>query len=345
VRVGAGLENEDRLEVLFEQASRLSGGRRAALLDQIRAEDPGTAAELESLLQASESAGGFFESLGKTLFSGDPDHPEIVPEIDPLYGSHVGEYRIDTVLGRGGMGTVYRALKRDVDEVCALKFLPALAATSPEVRARFIAEARVTARVEHPNVCEISDISETDDGRLYLVMPYYGDVTLKTRLKKGALPVEEALDWFRQTCAGLAAVHAAEIIHRDLTPGNLIRDEAGVVKILDFGLAKVVNVTLGTGNRKLGTVAYMAPEQLLGPQVDHRADLWSLGVILFEMLWGRRPFASERLADQMAEITGAADLAFPELPAGADRSVAEVVRGLMALDPADRPSLADVAGV
>ena len=340
-----GLEHDDRLEVLFERASRLSRGRRAALLDQIRGEDPEIASELESLLRASESAGGFFESLGKTLFSGDPAHPEIVPEIDPLYGSHVGEYRIDTVLGRGGMGTVYRAVKRDIDEVCALKFLPALAAASPEVRARFVAEARVTARVEHPNVCEISDISETDDGRLYLVMPYYGDVTLKARLREGALPVEEALDWFRQTCAGLAAVHAAGIIHRDLTPGNLIRDEGGVVKILDFGLAKVVNVTLGTGNRTLGTVAYMAPEQLIGPDLDHRADLWSLGVILFEMLWGRRPFASERMADQMGEITGVADLAFPDLPAGADPRIGEIVRGLMALDPEDRPSLAEVAGI
>jgi len=343
--VGTGRGHDDRLEVLFEQASRLSGSRRAALLDQLRGDDAETAAELESLLHASVSAGSFFESLGKTLFSGDPEHAEVIPEIDPLYGSHVGEYRIDTVIGRGGMGTVYRALRRDTDEVCALKFLPALAAASPEVRARFIAEARVTARVEHPNVCEISDISETGDGRLYLVMPYYGDGTLKSRLKEGALAVEEALDWFRQTCAGLAAVHEADIIHRDLTPGNLIRDEAGVVKILDFGLAKVVNVTLGTGDRTLGTVAYMAPEQLIGPKLDHRADLWSLGVILFEMLWGRRPFASERLADQMVEITGADTLAFPKLPAGADPRLAGAVRGLMKLDPADRPSLAELAGI
>ena len=339
--VGSG----DRLEILFDRASRLPEPARSALLEQVRNEDPDMAAELASLLDAGVEAATFFESLGKTLFSGDDgvtDPRELIPQVDPLYGTFVGRYRIDTVLGRGGMGTVYRAIVPDTDEEWALKFLPAFAATSAEVRARFKAEARVTVDVEHENVCKIIEISETSDGRLYLVMPFYPGVTLKRRLKDGDMAEDEARDWFRQTAAGLSAVHSAGIIHRDLTPGNLIRDADGTVKILDFGLAKVTDITLGTGNRPLGTVTYMSPEQLTGVEVTHKTDLWALGIMLFEMIWRRRPFSGTTLAALTQQIRNPAGVEIPEAPEGYDPRLADVVRGLMAQSPQARPELSSL---
>ena len=154
--------------------------------------------------------------LKQTLFSGEDgvtDPHDLIPQVDPLYGSFVGRYRIDTILARGGMGTVYKAVLPDAGEdeqgVIAVKLLPAFAAASPEVRRRFMAEAKVTQGVIHPNVSQILEISETEDGRLYLLMPFYEGPTLQQRLLAGAMPVDETTDWFRQTITGLAVVHEA----------------------------------------------------------------------------------------------------------------------------------------
>jgi serine/threonine protein kinase len=350
VSAAPGTNNGERLELLFERASRLPLPAREQLLGQIRGDDPAMADEIVSLLDAVGDAGDFFETLGRTLFSGEDgvnDPHDLIPQVDPLYGTYVGEYRIDTILARGGMGTVYRAvIPSDREhEVRAIKFLPAFAAASPEVRRRFKAEAEVTQEVVHPNVSQILEISETEDGRMYLLMPCYEGPTLSQRLKRGAIPVEEARDWFRQTIAGLAVVHEAGIIHRDLTPGNLIRHSDGTVKILDFGLAKVTDVTLGTGNRPLGTIMYMSPEQLSGVDITYKTDLWSLGVILFEMLWGERPFKGTTLAALTMEIRNPAGVQMPEVPEGADPRLAEVVRGLMAPAGRDRPELAELGWV
>lgn len=339
--------SSDRLEILYERASRLPGAARTAMLDELRQSDPGLAREIESLLDAGASARSFFDSLGKTLFSdpeGMSDPRDLIPAVDPLYGSHVGDYRIDTVIGRGGMGTVYKAIHQPTGEMRALKFLPAFAAASAEVRARFMAEAGVTRTVSHPNVGEVHEIAETEDGRLYLAMPFYPGTTLKVRLKTGALPPDETQDWLRQTAAGLRAVHGAGIIHRDLTPGNLIRDAEGIVKILDFGLAKASDVTLGTGNRPLGTLVYMAPEQLSAASVDHRADLWSLGVILYEMIWGQRPYRASTLTALARQMRDPAPIEIPTAREGVSPEMIELVRGLLSKDPAKRPGLEDLGG-
>jgi len=335
----------DRLEILFDRALRLPEPARSSLLEHVREEDPEMADELVSLLEVGDLAGGFFDSLGQTLFSGDDgvtDPRELIPQVDPLYGSFVGRYRIDTVLGRGGMGTVYRAVVPGTDEEWALKFLPAFAAASEEVRARFIAEARVTSNVTHPNVSEIIDISQTDDGRLYLVMPFYSGITLSKRLKAEDMGEDEARDWVRQTVAGLGAVHDSGIIHRDLTPGNLIRNGEDRVKILDFGLAKVTDVTLGTGNRPLGTITYMSPEQLTGVEVTYKTDLWSLGVMLFEMIWKRRPFAGSTLVALTQQIRNPSGIEVPDVPADFDPRLADAVRGLLAQSAEVRPELSDL---
>ena len=343
-----GALSGDRFEILFDRAARLPEPARGALLDQVRLEDPEMADELTSLLEAGQSAAGFFETLGTTLFSGEDgvtDPRDLIPDVDPMYGAIVDRYRVDTIIGRGGMGTVYRAVVPGTDEEWALKFLPAFAAASAEVRARFIAEARATSDISHPNVSRIVDVSETDDGRLYLVMPFYPGVTLSKRLKEvgeAGLPEDETRDWFRQAARGMRAVHDAGVIHRDLTPGNLIRDADEIVKILDFGLAKVSDVTLGTGNRPLGTISYMSPEQLSGAPIDYRTDLWSLGVILFEMIWGRRPFAGTTLAALTMQIRDPAGPTIPEVPPGADPRLVEAVEALLAPAAADRPELGEL---
>lgn len=338
----------DRLEVLYDRATRLPRPARAEMLDEVRGTDPALARELDSLLAAGASAGSFFDSLGKTLFSGDEemtDPRQLIPNVDPLYGSTVGPYRVDTVIGRGGMGTVYKAIHEPTGETRALKFLPALAASAPEIRRRFIAEAGHTRDVKHPNVGRIFEIDETGDGRLYLAMPYYPGATLRQRLKTGALPPDETRDWLRQTAAGLAAVHAAGIIHRDLTPGNLIRDGEGVVKILDFGLAKATDVTLGTGNRPLGTLVYMAPEQLSASEVDYRADLWSLGVILHEMIWGTRPYAASTLSALALLMRDPTPVEIPEAREGVSPDLLDLVRRLLSKSPRERPELRQVAAM
>ena len=338
----------DRLEVLYGRATRLPGPARADMLDELRRSEPELARELASLLDAGASAGSFFDSLGKTLFSGDEgmtDPRELIPAVDPLYGTTVGPYRIDTVIGRGGMGTVYKAIHEPTGETHALKFLPALAAASAEIRRRFIAEASHTRGLRHPNVGRIHDIDETADGRLYLSMPFYPGATLRQRLKAGALPPDETRDWLRQTAAGLAAVHAAGIVHRDLTPGNLIRDVEGVVKILDFGLAKATDVTLGTGNRPLGTLVYMAPEQLSASDVDYRADLWSLGVILHEMIWGTRPYQASTLSALALLMRDPAPVEIPAAREGVRPDLLDLVRGLLSKNPDERPELSEVAAI
>lgn len=334
--------NWDRLEALYGRVANLPLSDRPTFLQELRAEEPELTDRLESLLLATGSATNFFKTLQKSLFAssdGVDDPADLLPKVDPLFGTMVGEYRIDTVIGRGGMGIVYKALHTGLDEVHALKFLPSYATASPEARRRFMAEARATADVRHRNVGEIYAVAESEGGRLYLAMPFYEGVSLKTRLRSGALPVEEALDWFQQGCAGLAAVHAAGIIHRDVTPGNLLRTPDGTVKLLDFGLAKLADTTLGTGNRPLGTVAYMSPEQLSGDDLDHGTDVWSLGIVLYEMVWGTRPFEASTHSALRAQIEDEAPISFPPAPAGVEPQLESLLERLLARDPADRPDL------
>lgn len=151
-------------------------------------------------------------------------------------------------------------------------------------------------KLRHPNVCAVLDAGESD-GTPYLVMPYFEGTTLSKRLRGGAMPLEEAIDWLRQACAGLEAIHKAKIVHRDLSPANLLRTPDGRVIILDFGLAKLANVTLGTRSRELGTLPYMAPEQLKDPRVDRRADVWSIAAIFYEMVTGERAFGGGSIAE------------------------------------------------
>lgn len=197
-------------------------------------------------------------------------------------------------IGGGGMGVVYKAEDTRLKRTVALKFLPPDLTADADSKERFINEAQAASALQHNNICSIHDIDETDDGQLFLVMDCYEGETLKSQIAKGPMSFERATDIALQIADGLQKAHEKGIIHRDIKPANIITSKDGVVKILDFGLAKLAQ---RAGFRSIGpiagTPAYMSPEQARGEEVDHRTDIWSLGIVLYEMLAGRKPFTSE----------------------------------------------------
>jgi serine/threonine protein kinase len=212
-----------------------------------------------------------------------------------VLGETVTHYRILEELGRGGMGVVYLAEDIRLGRRVALKFLPPDASRDAEVTQRFIQEARTASALDHPNVCTIYEIRESQDSRLFIAMACYDGETLEQRLRRGRLSVAEAIDVALQMARGLRKAHEAGIVHRDIKPANVFLTRDGIVKILDFGIAKLGGAqALTRTGMTLGTGAYMSPEQIRGEEADARTDLWSLGIVLYEMLSGERPFGGER---------------------------------------------------
>ncbi len=206
----------------------------------------------------------------------------------------IKHYQVVAELGHGGMGMVYRARDAHLDRDVALKFLPPHLSTDPEAKSRFIHEAKAASSLDHPNICTIYDIDETPDGQLFIAMAHYAGRTLRDRLERGPLPVDEAVDIARQVANGLRRAHGADIVHRDIKPANIMVTDDGLVKLLDFGIAKLAGATVLTREGStMGTVHYMSPEQARGETVDARSDIWSLGAVLYEMLTGKRAFGGE----------------------------------------------------
>ena len=211
-----------------------------------------------------------------------------------LVGQLVSHYRILEHLGGGGMGVVYKAHDLHLDRLVALKFLPPELTRDPDAKARFIHEAKAASALQHDNICTIHDVDETSDGQLFICMDLYCGETLKRKIDSGPVPVEEAIELAIQVARGLAKAHEAGMVHRDVKPANIMVTKEGEAKIVDFGLAKLTRQTkLTREGSTLGTVAYMSPEQARGEAIDHRSDIWSLGVVLYEMITGRLPFKSD----------------------------------------------------
>jgi serine/threonine protein kinase/Tol biopolymer transport system component len=254
-----------------------------------------------------------------------------------LIGRALGHYRVLDYLGGGGMGVVYKAEDLRLARTLALKFLPPELTRDPEAKARFLQEARAASSLDHPNICTIHEVGETDDGRLFLAMPCYDGQTLRQKLAAGRLSIDEATDVAAQIARGLAKAHKSGIVHRDIKPANLIVTDDGVVKILDFGLAKLAGAAAITRTgSSIGTPAYMSPEQARGGEVDPRTDLWSLGVVLYEMVAGKKPFGGEQeqaiLYALLNEEPKPLSAHRPEVPAELER----IVSGLLQKNPADR---------
>jgi non-specific serine/threonine protein kinase len=254
-----------------------------------------------------------------------------------MIGKTVSHYKIIEKLGGGGMGIVYKAQDLKLDRFVALKFLPPHLTSSEEEKQRFIHEAKAASALEHSNICNIHEIDETDDGQLFISMAYYEGETLDKRIKEKPLPLDESIDMAIQIAQGLAKAHEKEIVHRDIKPANIMLTNEGVVKVLDFGLAKLATQTkLTKEGSTIGTISYMSPEQARGDQVDHRTDIWSLGVILYEMLTGQLPFKGDYdqaviygIANEQPEpITG--------LRSGVPMELEQIITKCLQKNPAER---------
>ena len=263
--------------------------RRAALLDTLCGGDPGVRAEVSVLLDAGDASGLIdrpLDELVASLFS--PQKPDVVRAARAPIVSH---YELLERLQGGGMGVIYHARDVRLARPVALKFLPMALTADERAKARFLLEARAAAALDHRNVCAIHEVGESEDGQLFIAMPFYEGETLADRIAREPLPVGNAIAIALQVLQGLEHAHQRGIVHRDIKPANIMLTPEGLVKILDFGIVKHGEVGFTRSGVLLGTLPYMSPEQLGRQAVDARSDVWSVGVVLYEMLAGRPPFA------------------------------------------------------
>lgn len=349
---GAGVTAEGWREVerLFHQATQLASGERAAFVANIG--DADVRAEVASLLAAEADRDSSI--IGAAIGAAIGEAAQIALD-DPLPGRVLAHFRIVKSIGRGGMGEVYLAQDLKLGRQVALKLLPAAFQRDAGRLRRFEHEARILAALNHPNIMTIYEVGYSS-GRRFIAGEYVEGETLAERLRRGALPAEEAMRWAGQIVAALAAAHEKGVVHRDLKPANIKIKPDGVLKVLDFGLAKLTRpvlpaadppmespsaegpeniptLTLG-GTRPgtvLGTAAYMSPEQARGIPVDRQADIWAFGAVLYEMLTGKRAFERATMGDTLAAVLKEE----PDLTALAPRPRA-VVRRCLTKDPRQR---------
>jgi serine/threonine protein kinase/predicted ATPase len=293
-----------RVKAVLEEALTREGTERAKFVAEACAGDAALRGEVELLLASSDRIGTFLETPAAVLL--DDSRPRI-----DLSGREVATYRLMSRLGAGGMGEVYLAHDSKLDRPVAIKFLSAEFGAQRDRLRRFHQEARAVSSLNHPHILVVHDFGELD-GRPYMVTEFVEGVTLRQRLQRGPLAVREAIEIGSQIAGALAAAHARGLVHRDVKPENVMLRPDGYVKVLDFGLAKLLTsdpqAPRGDGTSRtqpglvLGTSRYMSPEQARGLEVDARSDLWSFGVVMYEMLAGRPPFNGATAADTIAAI-------------------------------------------
>ncbi len=315
------------LDLALERPAR----ERAAFIAGICGEDERLRDEVVSLMRALETGGELLE----------PPPAAPAPPAEPLTGLRFGAYRVAERVGEGGMGVVYRAEDTRLGRTVAVKALPPTLARDPHRRARFEHEARVLASLSHPNIAAIHGVEDTARGPV-LVLEFVPGETLAQRLTRGTIALDEAVAAAIQIARGLEVAHAAGVVHRDLKPSNIQITPEGVVKILDFGVAKQAPPIADAeaspspfatlAGSLVGTAAYMSPEPARGRAVDRRADLWALGCVLFEMLTGRRAFDGDTPSDTVASVLRA-EPEWARLPSGTPAPVLRLLRRCLEKDP------------
>jgi len=316
---------------------------RRRLRDDLTSTSPDLVAEADALAAASLSMTGFLETAAFVLLAAQlaSDEPALRP------GMLVGPYQINAVIARGGMGIVYQATDTRLDRQVALKMLAPLGGPDELRVVRFLREARITASLDHPNIVKVYDVG-THDGQPFMVIELLDGETLRNRLDRGPVAESDVRRLGIEMAQGLVAAHAAGLAHRDLKPENVFLTRAGVIKILDFGIAKLAPEAVPRASGAstltgilLGTAGYLAPEQIQGRAADGRADLFALGSILFEMLTGQRAFACENTVDTLHAIVHDAP---PDLlgdRANVSASMEAIVSRLLQKAPEDRFQTAD----
>ncbi len=253
-----------------------------------------------------------------------------------MIGKTISHYRIIEKLGEGGMGVVYKAEDTKLEREVALKFPSSHVLGDQNDRARFVQEAKAAAALNHPNICTVFEIDEAD-GRTFIAMECVEGENLKTKIASGPLELADALDIAIQIAEGLAAAHKKNIVHRDIKPANIVVTAEGCAKIMDFGLARMAGgAQLTRTGTTVGTTAYMSPEQARGDAIDHRTDLWSLGVMLYEMVAGRRPFKGDRDQAVIYSILNSEPEGITSPVLGAPPELARTLTKALAKDPAAR---------
>jgi serine/threonine protein kinase/tetratricopeptide (TPR) repeat protein len=324
----------ERLAPILSAALELPAGERRAHIERACGADDALRRELLELVAASEGGSPLDRPVAAML---DPlfadDTPTMTAVADAQFVLH---YELLQRIPGGGMGVIYRARDTRLQRLVALKCLPPALGADARAKSRFLLEARAAAALDHKNVCTIHEIGETRDGQLFIAMPFYAGETVADRLLRGRLGLVEAVEIARQIAQGLAHAHERGIIHRDIKPANVMLTSEGVAKILDFGIAKLQGHGFTRTGAVVGTLPYMSPERLRREEVDARTDIWSLGVVLYEMLAGRRPFdepEDHALRDAIAFAEPVSLNAIrPDIPDSLSRLVADA----LAKHPDDR---------
>jgi serine/threonine protein kinase/tetratricopeptide (TPR) repeat protein len=254
-----------------------------------------------------------------------------------MVGQTISHYEVVEKLGEGGMGVVYKAHDTKLDRIVALKFLPPHLGSDEAEKKRFLHEAKAASALDHNNICSIYSIEETDNGNIFIVMAYYEGMSLKEKIEQRPLPLKDVVNYSIQIAAGLQKAHEKRIVHRDLKPANIFITNDNQIKIIDFGLAKAAERSLLTkSGTTLGTVPYMSPEQAQGGKVDHRTDIWSLGVVIYEMIAGQRPFRSNYETALVYSIINEDPEPVTGLRSGVPMDFEKIIAKCLEKNPSDR---------
>lgn len=313
-------EQWQRVESVLQQALDLAPGDRASFVDEACAGDEKLFEEANTLIKAYEQAGDFIEQPAITRDA----HLLLGDEVAAKPGATIGPYKILERLGAGGMGEVYLAEDERLTRLVALKILPAYFASDEERLRRFQREARAASALNHPNILTIHEVGDVE-GVYFIATEFIDGATIRELIVRDELASDDILDVAEQVSSALATAHTAGIVHRDIKPENIMRRSDGLVKILDFGIAKLLEPETSTGRDSsntateaglvMGTVNYMSPEQARGLEVDQRTDIWSLGVVIYEMLAHRLPFAGATRMDTIVAILDRAPTPPPRVTA------------------------------
>src|SRR6266540_4919094 len=337
----------ENLKEIFHAALALAPDERTAYLDRACDGDASLRVAVESLLKSHEETGFIDEPAYRAAAE------MLLNAAEFKSGQTVAHYKILSLLGEGGMGKIYLAQDTKLHRKVALKFLPAKLAGNQDHMRRCAQEAKSAAGLHHPNIAQIFEIGNYETAH-YIAMEYVEGETLRQLLSRRKLEIKKAVEFAAQVASGLATAHKEGIIHRDIKPENLVVTTTGQIKILDFGLAKLVEKELGgagvsqlttaymhSGNATtpgviLGTVAYMSPEQARAEKVDQRTDIFSLGVVLYEMVTGERPFKGKSVVDTLHAIINLEPPPATKLNAQLPPELVDILGKALAKDPAQR---------